>query len=88
MLSDILGDLGSFTARKANAFYRRKGPFWQAGFYDHRCRDENDIEEKMVYIEHNPVRADLVSSAEQWPYSSASSLSSAMLDRDWYAQMR
>jgi putative transposase len=87
-LSDVLGRMGSFTARKANAHYHQHGPFWQEGFHDHRCRDEDDIDERMIYIEHNPVRAGLVNSAEQWPYSSANPSLSGILDRDWYAKMR
>ena len=52
--------------------------------YEH----DDEIEDRMCYIEHNPVRAELVEKAEDWPYSSAHSSQARLLDRDWYAEMR
>jgi putative transposase len=87
-LSQVMNSLGKFTARRLNALLCRQGQFWEEGFFDHRCRDDDDIEDRMTYIEHNPVRAELVMKAEDWPFSSAHPLQSRLLDRDWYAQVR
>jgi putative transposase len=87
-LSALMATLGRYTARRLNQILSRSGQFWQEGFYDHRCRDEDDLEDRMTYIEHNPVRAALVERAEQWPYSSAHPSQSSLLDRDWHARVR
>lgn len=41
---------------------------WQDGFFDHRLRREESLEEKAGYIRANPVRAGLVQSLVEWPY--------------------
>ena len=41
---------------------------WQRDFFDHRIRNEASLTEKWNYIVQNPVRASLVTSAEEWPY--------------------
>jgi len=43
-------------------------PFWQKGFFDHVLRSAESYEEKWLYVRENPVRAGLVSKAEEWPY--------------------
>ncbi|MCH8047165.1 MAG: transposase [Planctomycetes bacterium] len=87
-LSEIMESVGKFTSLRLNRLLGGSGRFWQDGFYDHRCRDEDDIEDRLVYVEHNPVRAGLVERAGQWPYSSACALNHNLLDRDWYSQVR
>ena len=44
---------------------------WQRGFTDHRIRDAEDYERHKLYLLQNPVRARLVESADEYPYSSA-----------------
>jgi putative transposase len=87
-LSDVMSSLGKYTARRLNALFRRQGQFWEEGFFDHRCRDDDDIEDRMTYIEHNPVRAGLVARSEDWSFSSAHPSQRDILDRDWYAQVK
>ena len=41
---------------------------WQTGFFEHRIRSNQSFEEKAAYIRQNPVRAGLVSRAEDWPF--------------------
>lgn len=41
---------------------------WQEGFFDHRLRNDESLEEKADYIRMNPVRAGLVAHAEDWPH--------------------
>jgi putative transposase len=44
---------------------------WQRGFSDHRIRDFADYSRHVQYIQLNPVRKQLVTSAVEYPYSSA-----------------
>jgi putative transposase len=46
------------------------GSFWQARYYDFCVWSEAKRVEKLKYIHRNPVRRGLVSSPEQWPWSS------------------
>jgi putative transposase len=41
---------------------------WQRDFFDHRLRRDENFSQKAEYIRQNPVRAGLVSRAEDWPY--------------------
>jgi hypothetical protein len=43
--------------------------FWQPGFHDHLLRSDESYGEKWEYVFQNPVRANLVSRTEDWPYS-------------------
>ncbi len=47
---------------------RKLGIRWQRDFFDHRIRKEENLQEKADYILHNPVRAGLVTRAEDWPF--------------------
>jgi putative transposase len=53
---------------------QRKGErgLWQRRFWEHAIRDERDLENHYTYIRGNPVRHGLVSSIEDWPFSSFS----------------
>ena len=44
------------------------GPYWQKGFFDHVLRSNDSYTQKWEYVWQNPVRAGLVSKADQWPY--------------------
>ncbi|MGH9718953.1 MAG: transposase [Bryobacteraceae bacterium] len=60
------------TARKANQLLGRTGkPFWRDESHDHWIRNREQLRRLIRCIEANPVVADLVSSAELWPWSSA-----------------
>jgi len=41
---------------------------WQSGYFDHIIRHSESYREKWAYVRENPVRAGLVSRAEEWPY--------------------
>jgi REP element-mobilizing transposase RayT len=86
-LMDVMRGIGKFTAREINKLLRQSREFWQDGYYDHRCRDNDDVFDRLTYIEHNPVRAEFVAEANKWPYSSAFPANSNLLDRGWYATM-
>ena len=57
----IISDWKRYTARHVSVH-------WQRDFFDHRIRNETSLAEKWNYIVQNPVRASLVTSAEEWPY--------------------
>jgi hypothetical protein len=46
-------------------------PFWQAESYEHWVRDDKQAERIKAYIENNPVKAGLVTHAEDYRWSSA-----------------
>ncbi|MBT3194021.1 MAG: hypothetical protein HN341_15875 [Verrucomicrobia bacterium] len=43
-------------------------PVWQSDYFDRYLRSGESYGEKWLYVEQNPVRAGLVTDAEQWPY--------------------
>lgn len=83
-ISQLMERSNRFTSRLLNKLLDQSGTFWLEGFHDHRCRDTEEVHDLGVYYEHNPVRANLVMSADQWPYSSAHPSNRHLLDRDWW----
>ena len=70
--SKLLQSLKGATAREANRSLGRTGEtFWQAESYDHWVRDDKERERIVAYIENNPVKAGLVTRAEDYAWSSA-----------------
>src|SRR5436190_15592352 len=67
-LSDIAREFKSRSARDVNRVLGRTGPVWQAGFYDHRLRGDDDLREQARYVVINPVRAGLVDSLRHYPH--------------------
>jgi putative transposase len=61
---------GGFSFRAKREF-GWMGGVWVAGFSDHRIRDDEDFRVHSGYIERNPMKAKLVGSPHQYPYSSA-----------------
>ena len=70
-LSDIMHSIKSYTAHEANRILNRKGQFWAKEYFDRYIRDEDHFRRVVRYIENNPVKAGLVWSAADWPWSSA-----------------
>ncbi len=72
LLPEITRAIKGFTAREANRILGRTGEkFWQDESFDHAVRSEDGFYRIVRYIEQNPVKAGLVESAENWPWSSA-----------------
>jgi len=64
--------LKGFTARQANLILDRTGEaFWQDESFDHRVRDEVELERIVRYVECNPVSAGLSADPRNWQWSSA-----------------
>jgi REP element-mobilizing transposase RayT len=60
------------TARQPNLILGRTGEaFWQDEFFDHRVRDEAELDRIAHYVEHNPVSAGLAANPRTWHWSSA-----------------
>ena len=68
-LYKVLQSLKAYTAKEANKILHKNGAFWQHESYDHVARDRKELERIIDYILHNPVKAGLVSSREQWKWS-------------------
>lgn len=59
-------------SRQRIAFAHRRTagvPFWQDGYYDHILRDHERLSRTIRYIADNPVRAGLVASWDQFPFT-------------------
>lgn len=56
----------------ANASRQSKGEraIWQRRFYEHTCRDEEDLKRCADYIHANPLKHGLVNRVADWPWSS------------------
>jgi putative transposase len=78
---EIDGREGWIDELRRNAAGRRhEFKLWFDRFDDVVIRSERVMAIKINYIHQNPVRAGLVSAAEDWPYSSARSYSGASHD--------
>ena len=67
-LSDWIGTLKRVLARAVNVA-GSGDPIWQRGFFDHLLRSSESYSERWNYVRENPVRAGLVSNADEWQYS-------------------
>lgn len=45
---------------------RQHGVEWQRDFFDHRLRNDQELQEKMSYILMNPVRKGICERVEDW----------------------
>ena len=43
-------------------------PIWQRDFWDRQLRSGESYSEKWAYVRNNPIRANLVKTADKWPY--------------------
>ncbi len=49
---------------------RRERGLWQRRFWEHRIRDETDLQHHIDYVHFNPVTHRLVEQIQDWPWSS------------------
>ena len=79
--SRLLKSLKGYTAYQANRVLGRTGePFWQRESYDHWVRSQEEWQRIAAYIENNPVKAGVVSQAEDYRWASAHATWRAKLD--------
>ena len=67
-LSDWVGSLKK-SISKALRLQGESSPHWQKGFFDHVMRGGESYSQKWDYVRENPVRAELVARADDWPYA-------------------
>jgi len=67
----VMHSLKTFTAWECNRMMKKRGPFWQDESYEQCIRADDELHRIIDYVEQNPVKAKLVPSAQDWPYSSA-----------------
>ncbi len=70
-MEKLLHSWKSYTAKQANTLLGQTGMFWAEDYFDRFIRDAAHFARVVRYIEHNPVKAGLVRSPEEWPWSSA-----------------
>jgi putative transposase len=65
--------ISQFTKRLKNYIANSlgEGPIWEKGYWSEVIAGEFFLRQKLVYIHANPVRAGLVESVEEYPWSSA-----------------
>ncbi len=68
-VTDLLRELKKHTALECNRALGRSGAFWQHESYDHVIRTADELERTIQYVLNNPVKAGLVASWEEWPWS-------------------
>jgi REP element-mobilizing transposase RayT len=75
-LSEFIGAWKSWTSRRINALGGPRSAtaataaaLWQREFFDHVLRSTESYSEKWNYVFDNPVRAGLVSTAQEWKYA-------------------
>lgn len=49
---------------------KREGTIWQRRFWEHRIKDDIDLQRHVEYIHYNPVKHGLVHSPKDWELSS------------------
>lgn len=67
-LSKMIASWKQWSAKELAAFSGISVPFWQKEFFDHLLRSSESYSEKWNYVRQNPVRAELIPDAEEWPY--------------------
>jgi putative transposase len=68
-LARVNHSLKGYTAHEANDLLERKGAFWQHESSDHWARDQDQARRILLYVMNNRVKAGLVESWEQWPWT-------------------
>jgi len=75
-LSEFIAAWKSWTAKRINKIVAPRSAgaattssLWQREFFDHVLRSSESYAEKWNYVFDNPVRAGLVTTADNWPYA-------------------
>jgi REP element-mobilizing transposase RayT len=71
-LPKIVQSWKSYTGKRLKALFRStcvNGEFWMREYWDRYIRDEKHFYATLAYIQQNPVKAGLVSTPSDWPYT-------------------
>ncbi|MEM1264313.1 MAG: transposase [Pseudomonadota bacterium] len=66
-LSRLMQSYKSFTAHRL-VDLGAEAPVWQTGYHDHAARSEQEYVDCIRYLLDNPVRAELVDRAQDYPF--------------------
>jgi REP element-mobilizing transposase RayT len=67
-LPKLMHSLKSYTAKQVNTLLNRQGSLWQDQYHEHAVRMDEDLNEVVLYMLHNPVRASLVKDFHDYPF--------------------
>jgi REP element-mobilizing transposase RayT len=67
-LPKLMHSLKSYTAKQVNSVLKRQGSLWQDQFHEHAIRKAEDLNEIVLYMLNNPVRAGLVEDFHDYPF--------------------
>ena len=67
-LAGFMRSFKGYTAYKINELKNTKGTFWQPQYHDHALRQDEDLNEVILYTLHNPVRSGLVNDFHDYPF--------------------
>jgi hypothetical protein len=56
------------TARKINELHGSTGTVWQDETFDRIMRNQDELDEKLYYMLHNPVKRELVKDPWEYPW--------------------
>ena len=68
-LAKLMQNLKKYTALESNKVLKRTGQFWHHESYDHVIRDNKELENTIIYVIQNPVKAGLVTDYKKWRWS-------------------
>ena len=67
-LSALMRAWKQWTSKRAKAEQNLTGIMWQEEFFDHVLRSSESYSQKWEYVRETPVRAGLVTSADDWQW--------------------
>ena len=67
-LPELMNSFKGFTGKKINELRNQRKPIWQGQYYEHCIRRDEELNEIILYCYENPVRASLVSNANEYPF--------------------
>jgi REP element-mobilizing transposase RayT len=67
-LAEVMRSFKGYTAYKINKLEKKKGPIWQPQYHDHALRQDEDLNQVVLYTLSNPVRAGLVKDFQNYPF--------------------
>ena len=67
-LGEIMDAIKGASAHKINRLLGRNGKVWQTESFDRVLRCSEKLDEKVQYVSNNPVRRQLVSFPEEYPW--------------------
>jgi REP element-mobilizing transposase RayT len=67
-LPRLMQSLKGYSARRINALLATKGVFWQNQYHEHAIRKDEALNQVVLYMLNNPVRAGMVGDFHDYPF--------------------